>query len=281
MRDPGLRNPERRLANAMRDAPGRSWDVATILDACDWQDQAVATGAAVGLVDHGLASQQEEVRQTVNLGPAGQAALEHGLLEARLLEWIMEREEASMADLQGAFERQEAGPGVGLLKALGVRLDGGVFHAGDAGTAMKEIEARTAFLRALPASLSDLDAAMLEHFRRRREFVQVDEEVHRTWTATPALGTMEEAFLLERESIGDLTPELLQQGLNWDEVDLRRFDVTLSAAMPTMGRSHPMQALIDRIRTIFLEMGFSELVDDYVQTAGWNMDALFLSLIHI
>ena len=280
MRDPGLRNPERRLASAMRGAPGRSWDVATILDACDWQDQAVATGAAVGLVDHGLASQQEEVRQTVNIGPAGQAALEHGLLEARLLEWIMEREEASMADLQGAFERQEAGPGVGLLKALGVHLEGGVFHAGDTGAAMKEIEARTAFLRALPAALSDLDAAMLEHFRRRREFVQVDEEVHRTWTATPALDTMEEAFLLERESIGDLTPELLQQGLNWDEVDLRRFDVTLSAAMPTMGRSHPMQALIDRIRTIFLEMGFSELVDDYVQTAGWNMDALFIPQDH-
>ena len=37
-----------------------------------------------------------------------------------------------------------------------------------------------------------------------------------------------------------------------------------------------MQALIERIRSIFLEMGFSELVDDYVQSAGWNMDALFI-----
>ena len=37
-----------------------------------------------------------------------------------------------------------------------------------------------------------------------------------------------------------------------------------------------MQALIERIRSIFLEMGFSELVEDYVQTAGWNMDALFI-----
>ena len=50
--------------------------------------------------------------------------------------------------------------------------------------------------------------------------------------------------------------------------------------MPRSGRSHPMQALIERIRSIFLEMGFSELVDDYVQTAGWNMDALFIPQDH-
>ncbi len=41
-----------------------------------------------------------------------------------------------------------------------------------------------------------------------------------------------------------------------------------------------MQALIERIRSVFLEMGFSELVDDYVQSAGWNMDALFIPQDH-
>ena len=41
-----------------------------------------------------------------------------------------------------------------------------------------------------------------------------------------------------------------------------------------------MQALIERIRSIFLEMGFSEIVDDYVQTAGWNMDSLFIPQDH-
>ena len=58
------------------------------------------------------------------------------------------------------------------------------------------------------------------------------------------------------------------------------FDVTLESSTPRTGRSHPMQALIERVRAIFLEMGFSELVDDYVQTAGWNMDALFIPQDH-
>ena len=41
-----------------------------------------------------------------------------------------------------------------------------------------------------------------------------------------------------------------------------------------------MQALIERIRSVFLEMGFSEIEGDYVQSAGWNMDALFIPQSH-
>ena len=91
---------------------------------------------------------------------------------------------------------------------------------------------------------------------------------------------LDEAALVEKTTIGKITPELLQQREAWEEAEFRRFDVTLPSATPRMGRTHPMQALIERIRTIFLEMGFSELVDDYVQTAGWNMDALFIPQDH-
>ena len=41
-----------------------------------------------------------------------------------------------------------------------------------------------------------------------------------------------------------------------------------------------MQSLIERIRSVFLEMGFSEIEGDYVQSAGWNMDSLFIPQSH-
>ena len=41
-----------------------------------------------------------------------------------------------------------------------------------------------------------------------------------------------------------------------------------------------MQALIETIRSVFLEMGFSEIEGDFVQSAGWNMDALFIPQSH-
>lgn len=41
-----------------------------------------------------------------------------------------------------------------------------------------------------------------------------------------------------------------------------------------------MQALIERIRNVFLEMGFSEIEGNFVQSAGWNMDALYIPQSH-
>lgn len=264
----------------MRASADVAWDVVSILEACAWSDQAVASGAAVGLVDHGLAEQHEATTETVRLGEHGQAALEHGLLEARLLAWMVETERPDMASLNQAFERHESGPGIGLLKALGVGIEQGVLHCDDLDAARETVAARSDFLASLPVNAASADATMLDHFRRRRGLIEVESSVHRTWTALPALAGFDEASLLEKTTIGEITPELLQQREAWEAAEFRRFDVTLPSATPRMGRTHPMQALIERIRTIFLEMGFSELVDDYVQTAGWNMDALFIPQDH-
>src|SRR5690606_13058842 len=38
---------------------------------------------------------------------------------------------------------------------------------------------------------------------------------------------------------------------------------------------HPYQRLIDQMRQIFLEMGFTEIKGDIVQSSFWNFDALF------
>jgi len=275
-----LTNPERRLAVAMRSAADATWDVASILEACAWSDQAVASGAAVGLVDHGLIEQHDATTSTVHLGEHGRSALEHGLLEARLLAWMSGSDRPDMASLNQSFERHESGPGIGLLKALGVTIQQGVLQCDDLATAQQRVADRTAFLASLPTDETQADAAMVEHFRRRRGLIEVESTVHRTWTTLPALHELDDDALVEKTTVGEITPELLQQREAWEAAEFRRFDVTLPSATPRMGRTHPMQALIERIRTIFLEMGFSELVDDYVQTAGWNMDALFIPQDH-
>ena len=41
--------------------------------------------------------------------------------------WFTSTTEPSMANLQQSFERHEAGPGIGLLKKLGITMDGGSF----------------------------------------------------------------------------------------------------------------------------------------------------------
>ena len=274
-----LVNTERRMLKAMQSQSTKVWALSEILDECDWQDQAIAVGAGLGLADKGMVKISETITTEVRLGVQGQLALSEGLLEARLWDWFKSSDEPSMANIQQAFERHEAGPGIGLLKKLGLVVADGIFVCDNESQVNEAILARQNFLTNLPASVTELDDDMRTHFKNRRNFIECIDSTTRTWTLTTEGEELDSSLLIETTMVNEITPELLQSEA-WKEAEFRRFDVTLESATPRTGRSHPMQSLIERIRHIFLEMGFSEIVEDYVQTAGWNMDALFIPQDH-
>ena len=268
-----LTNPEKRMLRLMQETD-KKWTLDEILEACDWDDQATAVAAGHGLSNHGFVKVNESSKTDVILGTEGKKAAKNGLLEARIWTFISNKPESSMRDLSNEFERNETGPGVGLLKGLGVRLDAGKFSFDDAKNIDSQISERTKFIQS-----PSIDNPLIEHFKGRKNLIEIVEVVTRTWSITSTGKQIPAEKLEEVVNIAEITPELLQSD-KWKEADFRPYDVTLEASMPRSGRSHPMQALIERIRSIFLEMGFSELVDDYVQTAGWNMDALFIPQDH-
>ena len=274
-----LVNTERRMLKAMLAKPDHTWSLGDILAHCDWQDQAVAVGAGQGLADKKLVRIIESTETEVRLGKNGLLASDNGLLEARLWDWYNSTDNPTMSGLQSSFEKFETGPGIGLLKKLGVVLNAGVFACDNPSSVTEQINDRQAFLSAIPAKLSEIEGNMLEHFKNRREFIELVYVTHRTWSLTKTGAKIDAASLVETTTINEITPELLQSD-EWKNAEFRAFDVTLESNTPRTGRSHPMQSLIERIRHIFLEMGFSELVEDYVQTAGWNMDALFIPQDH-
>ena len=276
---PNLLNPERRMLLKMQQNEQTVWSLDELLVACDWTDQAVAVGAGHGLENRGFVSVEENVTTEIRLDSEGDNALEFGLLEQRLWNWMKAVDEPSMRALQAEFERHEAGPGVGLLKQLGVSIDGGVLVVQDSTHIESVLKQRQDFLKALPCDMNGLDDGLLQHFRQRKGLIASFEQTIRTWSITDLGRSVQGEYLNETVVISELTPELLQTDA-WKDAEFRAFDVTLESATPRRGRSHPMQALIERIRSVFLEMGFSELVDDYVQTAGWNMDALFIPQDH-
>ncbi len=53
------------------------------------------------------------------------------------------------------------------------------------------------------------------------------------------------------------------------------YDVTLAADKIYPGKRHPYQRLIDKMREIMLEMGFTEIKGEIIQSSFWNFDALF------
>ena len=268
-----LTNPERRMLRAMQ-SRHENWTLEEVLQACDWDDQAVAVAAGHGLSNHGYVKISESSETSVILGSEGEKAASNGLLEARIWDFIQSKDSTTMKDLSDNFERHEAGPGVGLLKRLGVSLEGGTFTYDEPDKIAKTIAERTAFIQD-----PSIDSPLLDHFKGRKNLIEIVEMVTRTWKITSDGKSISPSELEEVVKIAEITPELLQSE-DWKNAEFRPYDVSLEASMPRSGRSHPMQALIERIRSIFLEMGFSELIDDYVQTAGWNMDALFIPQDH-
>ncbi len=109
---------------------------------------------------------------------------------------------------------------------------------------------------------------------RKRKILEVTERTERSVSVTEdGLKRIEEGIEVADE-VTQLTPELIVTG-DWKKVRLTRFDVTAPGPVVYPARVHPVQQVIQRVKEIFAEMGFTEIRGPLVETAFWNFDALF------
>ena len=109
---------------------------------------------------------------------------------------------------------------------------------------------------------------------KRRGFLIKKTRTSRMTSITGAGRELLAKGVSSRESVTRLTPEMLADG-SWREVDLRPYDVTLAAKTRFPGKEHAFQRTMDKVRRVFLEMGFEEIVSPWVESAFWDFDALF------
>jgi len=282
-----LNNPEKRMLGVMQSNENEDWTVQKLCNLTKFEDQAIIVGAGIGLVEKGLAIGSENKKTFWTLGNEGIKANSEGLLETKLWEWLQSSSDTSMKSLQtsSVVEKHEIGIGIGLLKSLGVTLESSnLIIPEDKVLIDEKLKDRRLFLEKVGFSEKgileeELDNDLLNHFRNRKSLLISLEEVSRTWKITNEGMKISSKDLEEKIMIAEITPELLQ-GSSWQNAEFKPYDVSLESSTPLTGKPHPMQSLIERIRSIFLEMGFTEIDGDYVQTAGWNMDALFIPQDH-
>ena len=282
-----LNNPEKRMLGIMQSNENEDWTVQKLCNLTKFEDQAIIVGAGIGLVEKSLAIGIENKKTFWTLGNEGIKANSEGLLEIKLWEWLQSSSDTSMKSLQTSsiVEKHEIGIGIGLLKSLGVTLESGNLIIPENKVLINEkLNDRRLFLEKIGFSEKgvleeNLDDDLLNHFKNRKSLLISLEEVSRTWKITNEGMKISSEDLEEKTMIAEITPELLQ-GSSWQNAEFKPYDVSLESSTPLTGKPHPMQSLIERIRSIFLEMGFTEIDGDYVQTAGWNMDALFIPQDH-
>jgi phenylalanyl-tRNA synthetase alpha chain len=119
-----------------------------------------------------------------------------------------------------------------------------------------------------------IDPRLLKDLKSRRELVKERESVRREIALTSTGEKILAAGLDLKEEVAQPTTDLLRFG-KWREVDFRRYDPKAFAPLIRPGKRHVLSAYIEKIRRIFLSMGFTEIDGDFVQSAFWNFDALF------
>ncbi|MBE6515111.1 MAG: phenylalanine--tRNA ligase subunit alpha [Methanocorpusculum parvum] len=108
----------------------------------------------------------------------------------------------------------------------------------------------------------------------KRGLAVIEETVSWIIKITPEGKALADAGLDLREEVGTLTRDQILSG-EWKDLPLRRYSVDKLPKRIYGGRVHPNQQILDEIRDLLFEMGFTEFHGSIVQNAFWNFDALY------
>jgi phenylalanyl-tRNA synthetase alpha chain len=282
----GLSNPEKRvLLTLQKTGDGSSPE--KVLEAGGFGQLVEIMNAANWLQSKGLVVIEESSQRIYCLKATD--VVEKGLPERRALR-LMEAAggQLKMSELEAKLARNEVPIAIGWLRRKNlVKMEKvgneTVISLTDPGrtslaTEMED-EKVLRLLAASERSESDLPAAALAQLKGRQDLIGERTTTSRRITMTP-LGREVLGLGIEvKEDVAQLTPELIQTG-KWRDVSFRRYDINTFAPTDFPAKKHPLTRIADEVRRIFVQMGFEEIDDEYVQPSFWNMDALFTPQDH-
>ena len=291
---------EKKVLLALDSERGRAWDQNTVATETSLNEDA-AMQAAFMLSEKGLCEIHEEKSFYYLLTPEGRTYAEAGLPERRGLallplplnefkQLFKDEQEANIATnwlLRKGWARFEDKNGEKVLVTTG--------HTswGSPGCNIDEEFLRVArkeggiteelLLSGIKEAIPDLDDRSLHRFLddlvKRRNLLTHQSEIERTITITESGHELVACGISIEEELSQLTPELLRTGA-WQGRRFKTYDVNLPSKQEFPAKIHPYQRILDMMRRIFTEMGFTEIKGDLIQSAFWNFDALFVPQDH-
>ncbi|MEK7279227.1 MAG: phenylalanine--tRNA ligase subunit alpha [Nitrospirota bacterium] len=81
------------------------------------------------------------------------------------------------------------------------------------------------------------------------------------------------------EEVSQLAPEMLKDG-SWRGKNFRKYNISLRPPRLAIGRKHPYREFLDQVKSRLVAMGFVEMRGPLVESEFWNMDALYMPQFH-
>ena len=249
---------------------------------CGFATAGEALRAAGAPERHGLVTVMEESSVSYALTPEGVRVQENGLPERRAVAAIGEGLPMGDLAIAAGLDAGEVKVAIGWLKRKGwadIQKGTLILKAGE--PAEGEDERLLAALSTEPgASEADLSELV------KRGLVDAHASTTRSIALTKAGQKVAKDLPDDLgEDVNQVTPAFIARYAEMDaaaraNVDLRPFDFDVDVAARHPGKPHPLTQLMTQIRQVFLGMGFQEISGDYVESAFWNMDALFIPQDH-
>ena len=130
-----------------------------------------------------------------------------------------------------------------------------------------------------PISIDNIsDKKTFEELKKRKDLLKVN-DFKKVTIELSELGRDLISRDLGGEVVNRLTSGMLKDG-SWKNKHFRAYDVEINVPNINRGKKHFVNEAITYIRSIWLEMGFQEMNGNYVQSAFWDLDSLFVPQDH-
>jgi len=232
-----------------------------------------AMQAAFMLAEKGFASVSEKVLERYSLTKEGEEYTKSGLPERQIIDSL--KAPTSIEELRNRFSPQMVGIATGWLVKKGwAKVENGVMVPSGKTQAGKDEEALAAFT-GKAKTLEELaaDEGTVKDLLKRKLVIK-HEEKFRTVSITDTGSALAAQGLVLEEEIAKITSDLLKSGA-WKEKKFRPYRLDITPKPLYGAKIHPYRRLIEQMRHIFLEMGFTEIKGGIIQSSFWNFDALF------
>ncbi|WP_407453068.1 phenylalanine--tRNA ligase subunit alpha [Methanobrevibacter sp.] len=241
--------------------------------------------AAGSLASKDIIEVKKDVEEEISLSDAGLDYADKGLPERKILDVLAEKRSIHMKDLsdEAGIDKKETNIAIGWLRRKNwAQIDKGEVKITDIGSDFKDKlgedeELLHHLTEAKNIIKTKLDDGLLDGFKKlndRKNILTVKKNTsHSFKLLDKGEAILNEGFTIQEQAT-QLTHQQLKDG-EWKSLQYRPYDINAEAPVIFAGKKHPLRVIIDEIREIFLNMGFSEDNGGYVESAFWNFDSLF------
>ena len=248
-----------------------------------------AVMSAAGILEsRGLIEVQKDVKNLVSLTDDGKQYAQEGLPERKLLKSLGDNESIPMKDIskETDLDSSEVKIAIGWL----VRKKWAVINKGiveitpegleflntksDDEKVLKKLFDAQKILMDPSKIIKDSFNLGFNLLKQRKGIISVKKDYQYLLKVTDEGKDILDIGIDLTYTATQLTHEQLKNG-SWKSLKFRSYDINAEHPETFPGKIHPLTRIIEEIRDVFLNMGFTESKGNILESAFWNFDCLF------